>query len=67
MNSKEVAYFYMDANQLSYRAGMLPVGWCQICKKDWGLRHYAFLSLTVYRAVQCSKILCPGCAKKTPK
>lgn len=67
MNSIEVAHFYRSANELSFQMGKLAVGWCEACKKDWGLRQYAFLSLPVYEAVKCSKILCPECAKKTIK
>jgi len=63
MNKKEVAHFYMDANQLCMQMGMLLVGWCQGCGKGWGLRHYR-LSLNFYRAAQTSSILCSACAKK---
>lgn len=67
MNSIEVAKFYRQANELSYMMNMLAVGWCEVCKRDWGLRHYAFVSLDVYEAAKCSKILCPECAKAAKK
>lgn len=63
MNKKEVAQFYMDCNQVCMQMEMPLVGWCEDCKKDWGLRHYQ-LDSDFYPAAIGSQVLCPKCAKK---
>jgi hypothetical protein len=66
--SERTAYFYANANDRVMAEGRLLVGRCEIygCR-EFGLRHYAFKSLSVPEAAKCSRILCAVHAKQTRK